>query len=387
MTPSRERLPFTLVGPADPMRLDRLRRRVRRLLLGLRALLLAPLALLRRRRTPPAPSRVARILVVRTDRLGDMALTTAALADLRAHFRRAEITVLAPAAPLALLQEHPCVDRRIPLTDAGLPRELAGRFDLAIDFSFDAGLRGALLVRRSGAPWRAGLAASGREVFFNLRLPRALPGRHVVDLSRDLVAAVGATPGSAGPRLYLSPAESGEAQARLATLGAASPRVVIHPGACYPSQRWSPERFAELISLLTGRTGAACIVLTGPGEETLAARICAATPDALSVGAPPLRKAMALIGNCDLFIGNNSGPLHIAGALGIPTVSVMGPTDAARFHPCGPADRVVRRELACSPCARGRCWHHTCLRLVEPQEVLVEAEAILNEMIARREAR
>jgi heptosyltransferase-2/heptosyltransferase-3 len=187
--------------------------------------------------------------------------------------------------------------------------------------------------------------------------------------------------------LQITPDEMTDAHGRLASLGTAAPRVAVHPGGHFPTQRWAPERFAEVITGLTERTGATCLVLAGPGEESLVERVVAATPDALAVGDLSVRGMMALIAACDLFIGGNSGPLHVAGALGVPTISVMGPTDPARFAPRGPADRVVRRKLPCSPCGRGRCWHHTCLRAIDPEEVLAEAEAALRSLPAQEEAR
>jgi lipopolysaccharide heptosyltransferase II len=383
-----ERIRFRVDRPADRMIVDRARRAARRWWHAARTPPLLLLGLLRARATsPPAVARVGKILVVRTDRLGDMALTTAALSDLRSHFRRAEITVLAPPGPLALLQSHPAVDRLVPLGEGGLPPAMVGRFDLAIDFTPDERLRGAFLVNRSSARYRAGFRAAGREAFFNLRGPRSAPGRHIVDLNRDLITSLGVSGTPSSPALFVTPEERGAAQSLLASLGAASPRVAVHPGGFYPTQRWSPERFGELITLLTGRIGAACIVVHGPGEEELARRVCTATPDALAAPAPTVRSLMGLVACCDLFIGNNSGPLHIAGALGVPTASVMGPTDPARFAPRGPADRVVRKELPCSPCTRGRCWHLTCLRSIEPEELLVEAEASLRALLERPVAR
>jgi len=193
--------------------------------------------------------------------------------------------------------------------------------------------------------------------------------------------------GDGGPSLHLSAEERGQAGATLASLGAASPRVVLHVGGHHPSQRWSPERFGELIGLITGRTAAACVVLCCPGEDRLVTRVLAATPDALIAPCRSVRVMMSLIGGCDLFVGNNSGPLHVAGALGIPTISVMGPTDPQRFSPRGPADGVVRRGLACSPCARASCWHHSCLRQIEPEDVLTEVESVLSRIQPREVAR
>ncbi len=386
MRPIEGRVRLRIERPPDRMIDDRLRGFLRRTLLAWRTPPLLALGLFRRRAALPSPGRIERILVVRTDRLGDMALTTAALQDLRDHFRRAEITVLGPPGPLALLENHPAVDRRVCLGDGGLPLDLVGRFDLAIDFTPDERLRGAMLVSRSRARYRIGFAAAGRQAFFNLASPRADDARHIVELNRDLITALGATPRAAHPSLFVTEEERGTARSLLASLGAASPRVAVHPGGFYPSQRWPPERFGELIALLTGRTGAACVVLHGPGEEGLAQRVCAATPDALPAAVQSVRGLMGLIASCELFVGNNSGPLHIASALGLPTVSVMGPTNPARFAPRGPADRTLRRDLPCSPCGRGRCWHHTCLRAIEPEELLAEAEEAIRALRPREEA-
>ncbi len=388
MIDPRGQVHLQLVRPPDRMVLDRLRRAARSIRLALRAPVLHLLGLFRHReRRPPVPSRVTRLLVLRTDRIGDMALTTPALVDLRGHFRKAEITVLAPAAPLDLLRQHPAVDHLVPLAGSRLPEELVGRFDLVIDFTPDEDMRGALLARASRARLRTGFRAAGRQACFSLRGPSAEGRRHIVDLNRELLDSLGVQAKALQPTLYVSAEERGAAQARLAAQGAAAPRVVVHPGGFYPSQRWSPESFAAIIAALTERTGAACIVLSGPGEQVLADRIAAATPDALLTRGLTVREMMALISACDLFVGNNSGPLHVAAALGVPTVSVMGPTDPLRFAPRGPADRVVRKELPCSPCQRARCWHHTCLRAIEPEEVCRQAEAALRLRLPRQEAR
>ncbi|HYV86639.1 MAG TPA: glycosyltransferase family 9 protein [Patescibacteria group bacterium] len=373
------------VLPPDAMLDVRLRRAGHRILLAVRAPLLLAWGLLRRRAAPPVPSLVQRILVVRTDRLGDMVLTTGALMDLRAHYRHARITVLAPAGALGLLEGHPAVDHLVPLAGR-LPSELAGRFDMAIDFTPDESLSGARLVAATHAAWRAGFAAGGRQAFFTLPSPPARADRHIVELNRDLLEALGVTRRDSEPALPVSEQERARALARCAALGAAQPRVLIHPGGHYESQRWQAERFAEVIARLTESLGAACLVACGPDEEELSRRIVEATPDALPLGPLGVRELVALTSVVDLFLGNNSGPLHIATALGVPSLSLAGPTDLRRFAPRGPAARVMTRAVSCSPCGRGRCWHHTCLASIEAREVAEAARLLLDRAPERRAA-
>jgi ADP-heptose:LPS heptosyltransferase len=375
--------PVTL--PPDRHTVERLRAAARGVWLAARTPALLAARLARRRITPPALTLVQRLLVLRTDRIGDMVLSTAALADLRAHFRHARITVLAPEGPVQVLRGHPAVDAVVPLLERRLPPELVGKFDMAIDLTPDERLLGARLAAATGAPWRAGFAAWGRQAFFTLPTAPARQDQHIVDLNRELLRALGIPSPTAEPSLHLKPEERAAAQARAAALGAAAPRVVVHPGAHYASQRWATDRFAEVISRLTESVGAACIVVAGPGEEGLAEAIGAATPDALLPGHLDVRGLMGMIAVADLFLGNNSGPLHIAAALGVPTLSVMGPTDPRRFAPRRAVDAMVRLDLACSPCARARCWHHTCLEKIPAAAVTARARQILA-ALARREA-
>jgi len=373
-------VPFPLkpvTVPPDRHTAERLRAAARQVVLAARTPVLLAARLVRRRVTPPAVTLVHRLLVIRTDRIGDMVLSTAALADLRAHFRHARITVLAPEGPLQVLRGHPAVDALVPLKDRRLPPDLMGKFDLAIDLTPDERLLGARLAAATGAPWRTGLSAYGRQAFFTLPTAKARPDLHIVDLNRDLLRAIGVPSPAAEPTLHLQPSERAAAQARVSALGAAAPRVVVHPGAHYPSQRWAAGRFAEVIARLTETVGAACIVVAGPGEEDLAEAIGAATPDALLPGPLDVRGLMGMIAVADLFLGNNSGPLHIAAALGVPTLSVMGPTDPRRFAPRRPEDTVLRLELPCSPCQRARCWHHTCLEAIPAEVVAARARDIL----------
>jgi ADP-heptose:LPS heptosyltransferase len=372
--------------PPDAMLDVRLRSTARRLVLAARAPVLLARGLFRRRTAPPVATLVQRILVLRTDRLGDMVLTTGALVDLRAHFKHARITVLAPPGALALLEGHPAVDHLVPLQGSRLPAELEGRFDMAIDFTPDESLAGARLAAATRATWRAGFAAAGRQAYFTLPSPPARAGTHMVDLNRDLLEAIGVTRRESEPTLPVSEKERAWALARVAAQGAAQPRILVHPGGHFDSQRWPAERFAEVIERLTESAGAACLVAWGPLEDELARRISGATPDALPIGPLSVRELVAVTSIVDLFLGNNSGPLHVAAALGVPSLSLAGPTDLQRFAPRDAAARVLTRSVACSPCGRGRCWHHTCLTSIEPRAVIAAACALLERSPVRRAA-
>jgi ADP-heptose:LPS heptosyltransferase len=348
-------------------------------------------------RQPPAADR---ILVVRLGALGDVVRTLPAASALRAAYPGAHLAWLVEPASRSAVDGQPWVDEvlvfpRAELVDAlrrlrlgrfvaalgGCVRALrARRFELVVDFH--SIVKSALLGLASGAPVRVGYAAPfAREGAWWLATARARPAaRRLPRFARNLalVEFLGVTARPRPAPLRVDP----EARRRLAeALGGAAP-VVLHPGtsAHTPHKRWSAAGWAAVARGLAG-DGRTVLVSHGPGapERALAEEIVAAAGRAarLAPATASLAELAALLEQAQLFLGSDSGPLHVASLVGTPVVQLLGPTDPVENapHPDTPS-RSVRVPVACSPCRRG-CAAAVCMERIQPDAVLAAARALL----------
>ncbi|NLO91826.1 MAG: glycosyltransferase family 9 protein [Elusimicrobia bacterium] len=312
-------------------------------LLAARSAALKPLALFE----PPSvphPGAVRKILVVRTDRLGDLVLSLPFLRALRTAYPGAEITLVARSFASEIVSHE--ADYIIGPDTPDLKRELRLRaFDLAIDMYYGYELATAFLCRSSGARWRAGFDIGGRGFLFNVRVP-ALERKHFIDETADILSALEVPQELKPPSVEVRRGDAAAASALLAGKGLASAALAaVHPGGFYQQQRWPAARFVGLLNRLHASKGFSFLLFGGPGDSDLLASIASGLKGPhLAAAGLDLRLAAALMGRASLFIGNNSGPLHLACALGLPTVSTMGPTDPVRWAPVGLRNAVVRKE-------------------------------------------
>ncbi len=333
---------------------------------------------------------IKKILFIRIDRIGDIVLSTPALKAIKGTFPHSELTVLASPSNNPLIFNNPNVDHIVVYDRRGrlidrikVIRKLReSGFDLAIDPYADYELETALIVFFSGAKKRVGYASYGREIFFNLQAPRIEDDQHFVDLTLDVLKPVGIVTKDRTPEIYLTGDEKKWAWDWLNKNGLGSnPVIGIHPGAYYETQRWLPERFAELIELLQIDKKLDVIIFGGPDDEHLVNRICSILHGEVTTYiAHDLRKLAALISCCHVFVCNNSGPLHISVAIGTPTISFMGPTIKERWMPIGDIHTVLRiDDLPCIGCNKGYCKinTHDCMRLITPAMVIGVVNDIL----------
>ncbi|MBW1613727.1 MAG: glycosyltransferase family 9 protein [Deltaproteobacteria bacterium] len=366
---------------------------LKRIYLGFRKHLLHALAALFARKNLPylgSGQDIKKILFIRIDRIGDIVLSTPALKAVKEAYPHSKITVLASPSNSPLVFNNPNIDyivvydRRGRLIDRirVIQKLRESGFDLAIDPYADYELKTALIAFFSGAKRRIGYASYGREVFFNLPAPEIRSNRHFVDLTLDVLKPVGIVANDKPPEIFLTDDEKKWAGDWLNKNGLGSnPVIGIHPGAYYETQRWLPERFAELIELLQKDKKLDVVIFGGPDDEHLVNRICSILHGEVTIHiAHDLRKLAALIPCCHVFVCNNSGPLHMAVALGTPTISFMGPTIKERWIPIGNIHTVLRRDkLPCIGCNLGHCKikTHDCMRLITAPMVIKAIENIL----------
>jgi ADP-heptose:LPS heptosyltransferase len=340
--------------------------------------------------------------------IGDTLMATPALAAVRRRFPRTAVTVVASASNAGVLDANPDVDQLmlVPAPDTGsltarfseAVRQISGermKYDLVISLSA-AGTLVALLAGLGGPRLRLSMPplwwlVGGHSASFR--------ARHTVDqylraieplLDRPL------TPDERAPRLYLT-LHDRSASRRLLREHGLSPSTVLvtmHAGGdgFDGRKRWATECFAEVARGLIERCDAHVLLVGGKDDEVLSQETAALVSDGITVlaGRTSLKVTAALIEQSSLFIGNDSGPLHMAAAVGTPAVGIFGPSDWRQFQPIGRKgyrQRVLHSNLPCSPCFRfigndpwwyhNPCYSRACLEAVSPERVLTAALELL----------
>ena len=347
-----------------------------------RSALLWPMLFLRKTKKLPNWG-IRSILFLRHDRIGDMVLSTAALKALKRAYPQSKITVLASERNHEILTHNPHVDEI--LLYHGILwfiRTIRPRgYDLVIDPFLTHELRQAFMAYLAGGEYRIGFERAGREIFFNLRSPVVSTPKRMVEHLLDLVEQLGGNRDDCVPEVFLTDEEKEWASEVLSHkgIGENALTVAVHPGAYYPSQRWSTERFGKLVKRILEQYEAKVILLGSRDEKDLVKKVKeVAGKGAQDFSGLRLRKLIALLSACDLLLCNNSGPLHIASALKVRTVSMTGPTVTPLWLPYGKHDVVINKGLSCSPCNRAMCREHECMESITVDETF---EAVQSQII------
>jgi ADP-heptose:LPS heptosyltransferase len=278
--------------------------------------------------------------------------------------------------------------------DVALGRSLrARRFDLAIDFH--GGPRASLLTWLSGAHERIGYEVAGRQWMYTRRVarPRALRARHSVENQWDLLAAIGIAPPDRtadATEMRVDPTAAATVAARLATAGISDRHrlAVMHVSAGNPFRRWPVDHFVAVARSLADDADRRVIVTAGPAERELVERVVTGAQTGLPADAQarvlawaelPLPELRALLDHAAVYVGGDSGPLHVASTSAVAIVGLYGPTLPARSAPWrDPSRRTVSidaGELPCRPCDQRVCapGDFRCLTRIPPDRVVEAA--------------
>ena len=308
-------------------------------------------------------SRSPRIAIIKLSSLGDVVHALPVAHALRRALPSAHLTWVVEAREYAILRDHPDLDAVVPV-DTRLWRRLiwspagarqvlgkVGRlrarirhasFDVAIDLQ--GLIKSGFLTAYTGAPVRIGFSAGQwRErwsaLFTNRHVTPPASSRHIVEQYLALLAPLGIEPGPAEFHVSV-PASAERRIEELLVKEGVKPGdrlVAINPGAGRPQKRWAVARFSALAERLATEVGARLLLLWGPDEAHMAREISLALPGHSALLAPPtdLGELVALLKRCRLMIANDTGPLHLAAALGTPSLGLYGPTRAQRNGPYG----------------------------------------------------
>ncbi len=323
----------------------------------------------------------ASIVLVRLRSLGDTVLVTPAFSLLRRAMPRASIHVAMDERFADVLAGQPDIDGVLRLaTGAGtlgkarLLRDLRTlRPSLCVDMH--GGTTAAWFTALSGARWRAGFAHFRQRWAYNIRIPHP---QHV--LGRDSDGDVHTAEHHAAAIMHLGGRVDAIPGARLAAMPARAepPYAVLHAGAAYATKTWQLSHFLGLASQLRKRHGLEPIFVAGPGEADLSAKV---SGFGVRQGLP-LADLMSLLAGARLFVGNDSGPAHIAAAFDVPCVTIFGSSNSKIWHPWKTQHRVVETAWDCKPCPGDRCYafdEPRCILSVTPAAVTQAVDELLAE--------
>ena len=362
-----------------------------------------------------------RVLLIRLRLIGDVVLSTPVIRALRRRFPDAKLTYLVEREAAPVVAGNPHLDEVLVVNRSqGLARladdlRLAWRlrrrrFDVVIDMH--GGPRSSWLTLATGAPQRIGYDMPGRQWMYTRTVPRAreLRPRHSVLNQWDLLSAIeGWPPESAQPardavEMPVDPAADRRIADRLRDLGIGPDHelILVHVSANNPFRRWPEPAFSEVVARLAGASPARRLILSsGPSDREAAGRIADGARALLDertrsrvvpFGEFDLAELRALIGRSRLFIGGDTGPLHVAATTATPVVAVYGPTLPERSapwrDPSVPTEAVEIKGLPCRPCDQRVCapGDYRCLATLKAADVLAAAERALSASEGRERA-
>jgi heptosyltransferase-2 len=339
-----------------------------------------------------------KILVRATNWVGDAVMSIPALRAIRSRWPQAEIVILARPWVADLYREQGYADRILVYENKAAHKGFWGRerlirvlrrekFDVAVLFqnAFDA----AWIAWRARIPQRIGYARYGRSVLLTHAIPvpqeGEIPAHEAYDYLELLRRAgwLEGLPQVTEISITVTEEARRNALERLAAAGADKNaiRIALASGAAYGSAKcWEPERYAAVADQLIASFDSEVILFGAPQESETAARIVAAMRGRARnlVGATAVGDLPALLSNCDLFIGNDSGAMHVAGAVGVPVIGIFGSTDPQGTRPMTARFTLIREPVDCSPCFLRKCpIDHRCMTRISAERVFDAARSLL----------
>jgi lipopolysaccharide heptosyltransferase II len=317
-----------------------------------------------------------RILIIQLKRAGDIIVTAPVLPALHAALPEAQIDFLVDKPFAPLLENNPYIhgiriyDRHAVWATWRALR--ASSYDWILDFQSSP--RSVLAGIFSGARWRAGYRVTFWGAFFNRAIRRPGQGVSVTEGKMALVRSLLSGLGQPGERqIFLTDAERQWAKGQMGEGRGEKGAVALIPTHRRASRRWPAGAFAELARRLISQ-GRPVWLFWGPGEEEYVSAIQRQAAGSRMIPSTTLRQMAALLAECQMVVTNDNGPMHLAEAVGAPTITLYGPTDPASWNAGGPHHRVLQASgLPCLGCNLNACpFGHECMTQITPEKILAE---------------
>lgn len=307
-------------------------------------------------------SHISKILVIKLRAIGDVLLSTVVLKNLREAFPQAQIDFLTEKPSREVLEGNSDITSSIIFDNttqngAGLVFDIRRRnYDLIIDLFGNP--RSALITFFSGAPHRVGYRFKWRRHCYNIIVEPRGGDVHNTEFNLDALRKIQIPVNSTSPNFPLQDIAERYAENFFKTAGLDRQSVVaLNPGGGWYTKRWRAQHFARLGDMITAYTNSPVIIIWGPGEQNEAEQIRSSMKsDAILIPKTTLKELASLLKRCLVMVTNDSGPMHIAAAVGTPVVAIFGPTNPELQGPVGEVHEVVQHgELLCLGCNYTRC--------------------------------
>jgi ADP-heptose:LPS heptosyltransferase len=339
----------------------------------------------------PSLPRGAEVLIIRLRSLGDVVMLTPALAALHAWRPDLRLNVLVEPPFVAVLEGNPAVAEILEFRGFLSAALALRRRKFPVTFNQHGGPTSAFLTAAIVSPFRVCWAHGRYGLFYNVRVPDKLArpkGRrlHTVEHRVTQFLYTGLPAGSLPrPQVFPNARAQTAVQQMLKEKGVApgTPYAVLHPGAAYFTKRWAMDHFADAARWMREKHSIVPVTILGPGDREIAAEalrgLSALGPilDSLS-----MRELIALVAGGRMFLGNDSGPAHLAAAAGLPVAVIFGSSDSVTWRPWQSPHRVVQNDFPCNPCRGDRCYafdEPRCILSISPEQVREACDSLLAE--------
>ncbi|MBL7157881.1 MAG: lipopolysaccharide heptosyltransferase II [Candidatus Omnitrophica bacterium] len=338
-----------------------------------------------------------RILLTRTDRIGDVVLSTPAIKAVRDKYPEAHIAFMVRPYAKDIVDGNPYLDEVIIYDKYGRHKGLLSTILFALEIKKKKFDKAFMLHPTNRVHLIAYLAGIPERVGFDRKMPFLLTKKvphikqegkkHELEYTLDLLGSIGI---EAKDKELFVPAHENDIEKVEKLLaehhvGSDVPLIAVNPGASCPSKRWKPENFAEVCDNLADKYKARILIVSDPANKEFAAKVVSGMKyDPVNLaGRTTVGELTALLSKCKLFISNDSGPVHIACAVETPVISIFGRKDPGlspkRWGPTAKKSAIFYKDVGCDPCLAHNCKiSFKCLEAITPEEVFKAAEVLLS---------
>lgn len=330
------------------------------------------------------PSQIKKILIIKPRGIGDVVLSTILLDNLKAHFREAKIDYLTERFAKSVVENLTDVDKVLTMEKNEFSLKVALRikkekYDLIIDSWCNP--RTAQITFFSGVKYRVGYAYRGRKYAYNLRATSDKGINHTAEHNLELLKPLNVNFVSKKIHFSLKKDEINSAKKYFQENFLKDKLVIgIIPAGGWQSKRCDAEKWVEICEAILKKYDTSFLVLWGPGDEKDSEYIQNMLKESAVIAAETsIREMAALVNECKIIIANDSGPMHISAALGVPTLGIFGPTDPEKHGPYSQnSDYIIKEDLFCIICNKLECpYNHECMKELPVGTVLKKIEALV----------